>query len=309
VSVLLGDGLGGFKTQAAFAIGSNPDAIVTGHFSGDGRTGLAVVNDTNNSDDTVSVLQVNSDGTLQTLETYPVGKNPVALVAGDFNGDGRTDLAVANGFSNDVSVLLQSLNGTFSASETLVTTAQAAPLVADLTGDGVNDALVVNGAGDILWRKGRPQEPGTFDPPVTINLPPGGIKPDRPSRGIVAVDTSQGMVLASVDANDDAISLYAWRGSSFVLIASLPTGSLPAQIATADLNGGGADDLVVRNEGDGTLSVYFNTESESGPTAAPPPLFRPPGDSDHRPWRIGRDPGGYLRCRRDGHRLHQRAYR
>ena len=90
------------------------------------------------------------------------------------------------------------------------------------------------------------------------------------------MDTNQGMVLASVDATDDAVSLYAWRDGSFALIGSLPTGSLPAQIVTADLTGDGLNDLVVRNAGDGTLSVYFNTGSESGPTTTLPPPFLPP---------------------------------
>src|SRR5260370_26974482 len=111
--------------------------------------------------------------------------------------------------------------------------------------------MVVNVAGEILWRRGRPQEPGTFDPPVTIN-------PGHPARDITAVDTNQGPLLASVDSTDNAISLYAWRGVSFVRIGSLPTGTLPAQIGTADLNGDGWNDLVVRNAGDGTLSVFFN---------------------------------------------------
>ena len=42
-----------------------------------------------------------------------MGTAPDALVAGDFNGDGRTDLAVANYGSNDVSVLLGNGDGTF----------------------------------------------------------------------------------------------------------------------------------------------------------------------------------------------------
>ena len=121
-------------------------------------------------------------------------------------------------------------------------------------------------AGDILWRKGRPQEPGTFDPPITIN-------PGHPSRDIVAVDTNQGRVLASVDATDNAISLYGWRDGSFVRIGSLPTGSLPAQIVTADLNGDGWDDLVVRNAGDGTLTVFFSNGSGSDATGNAP--FQP----------------------------------
>ena len=179
-------------------------------------------------------------------------------MAGDFNGDGRTDLAVANYDSNDVSVLL-SLNGTFAAPGPFAINPHATPLVTDLSGDGADDVMVINGAGDILWRKGRPQEPGTFDPPITIN-------PGHPSRDIVAVDTHQGPVLASVDATDNAISLYGWRDGTFVRIGSLPTGSLPAQIVTADLNGDGWDDLVVRNAGDGTLTVFFNDGSGSDAT-------------------------------------------
>ena len=61
----------------------------------------------------MSVLLGNGDGTFQNQVTYPVGIGPTALVAGDFTGDGRTDLAVANYDSNDVSVLLGNGDGTF----------------------------------------------------------------------------------------------------------------------------------------------------------------------------------------------------
>ena len=156
--------------------------------------------------------------------------------------------------------MLLSLNGTFAAPGPFATNPHATPLMTDLSSDGADDVMVINEAGDILWRKGRPQEPGTFDPPITIN------NPDHPSRDIVAVDTPQGPVLASVDATDNAISLYAWGGGTVVWIGSLPTGSLPTQIVAADLNGDGGDDLVVRNAGDGTLTVFFTNGSGSDPT-------------------------------------------
>ena len=73
-------------------------------------------------------------------------------------------------------------------------------------------------------------------------------------------------MLASVDATDNAISLYGWRDGTFVRIGSLPTGSLPAQIVTGDLLGDGGNDLVVRNAGDGTLTVFFNNGSGSDAT-------------------------------------------
>ena len=267
VSVLLnkGDGTGTFQDQVRYAVGTEPFALVAGDFNGDGHIDLAVANATSND---VSVLLNKGDGTgtFQDQVRYAAGHGPIALVAGDFTGDGRTDLAVANALSggSDVSVLLN-LNGTtFTAPGPIATNPHATPLVTNLSGKGADDVLVINGAGDILWRvwrKGRPQEPGTFDPPITIN-------PGYPSRDIVAVDTNQGPMLASVDATDNEISLYAWRGSKFarLQLGPLTTGLLPAQIVTADLNGDGRDDLVVRNAGDGTLTVFFSNGSEGDAT-------------------------------------------
>ena len=65
---------------------------------------------------------------------------------------------------------------------------------------------------------------------------------------------------AYVDAHDNKISLYAYRDGGFVLVSQWNTGFLPAQIITANLNGDGLTDLVVRNASDGTLSVFFGTE-------------------------------------------------
>ncbi len=53
-------------------------------------------------------------------------------------------------------------------------------------------------------------------------------------------------------------------------IGSLITGQLPAQIIAADLNGSGWDDLVVRNAGDGTLSLFFSNETGSFATGFNP---------------------------------------
>ena len=88
-------------------------------------------------------------------------------------------------------------------------------------------------------------------------MPPVEVNPGFPAR--YRRPRQKGRGLAGVDAADNAILLYAWRDGGFTRIGSLPTGRRPAQIVAADLNGDGRDDLVVRNAGDGTLSVYFSS--------------------------------------------------
>ena len=57
-------------------------------------------------DDTVSVLLNNGNGTFAATMAYPTGAAPDSVAAADFNGDGKTDLAVANRSDNTVSILL-----------------------------------------------------------------------------------------------------------------------------------------------------------------------------------------------------------
>ena len=121
VSVLLGNGDGTFQTPRNFDAGTGPLSFAVGDVNGDGLQDLAVANyDFNiHGPNTVTVLLGNPDGTFQAPQAFGAGTNPASVAVGDFNGDRRPDLAVANFNSNNVSVLI---NNTALARNTLTVT-------------------------------------------------------------------------------------------------------------------------------------------------------------------------------------------
>ena len=100
VSVYLGNGDGTFQTGPSSSVGLFPHGLAVGDFDGDGKTDLAVGITTGSTVATstgndFALLLGNGDGTFRTAVTY-TGYSFNALAVGDFNGDGRTDVASAN---------------------------------------------------------------------------------------------------------------------------------------------------------------------------------------------------------------------
>ena len=114
VTILLGAGDGTFTEAGGspVAAGAGAADVAAGLFDGDANVDLAVAN---SSDDTVTILLGNGDGTFTEEASSPiaVGSAPFSIVAADLDGAGGLDLAVADSGSNAVTILLGNGDGTF----------------------------------------------------------------------------------------------------------------------------------------------------------------------------------------------------
>ena len=175
VSILLGNGDGTFTKQPTdIKVGNGPVAIVAGDFDSVNNSiaDLAVVNQ---SDDSVSILLGNGDGSFTTpTSAILVGNSPSAIAAGNFDSTSATSnflgLAVTNSADASVSILLGNGNGTFSAPNPAAFATQTNPAVilsADFNNDGVPDLAVANeGSDSISVYLGIGD--GTFLPPLDV---------------------------------------------------------------------------------------------------------------------------------------------
>jgi len=248
VSVVLGNTQGGFSAPATYTTGPAPTAVVTGDFNNDGILDLAVT-DANCAyqvtgmalstlicdGGTVSILLGNGDGSFQSHIDYATGKAPAALVAADFNNDGKLDLAIANSQDSSISVLLGQGDGTFQPQVVYQGVEAASLAIGDFNNDGKLD-LVTPGPSVMLGNGD-----GTFRTPITST---GG-------------SSTALAPLAVADFNlDGKLDLFQGGGlflgngdGTFVLHATYgypsTTGSPIPSAVTGDLNGDGKPDLVV----------------------------------------------------------------
>jgi hypothetical protein len=280
-----------FAAQQTFATGNVPLSVAVADFDGDGRPDLAVVNAIIN---TVSVLLDTTPAGAATAsfaprQTFAVGSGPVAVAVGDFDGDGRPDLAVCNVNDNTVSILLNTttVTGTVSFAAPQMFAVGSLPrglAVADFNGDGRPDLVVAN-----TGSPGPPSNPGNTVS-VLLNTTVFG-------SGTVSFAAQQTFAVGSFplatvaadlngDGRPDLAVATAGSNSVPVLLNTTPAGSAtasfaapqtfavgtdPESLAVADFNGDGRPDLAAANAGNGlgtTVSVLLNTTTPGAGSAS-----------------------------------------
>jgi hypothetical protein len=168
---------GTFAASVAYATADLSLSIVAGDFNNDGITDLAA---TESFAQTVAVFLGNGsggvgDGTFAPALHASASPEPYELTTGDFNGDGKLDLAVAVSNDGGLHVLLGNGTGSYpiSSSTTYLPGVNTSGVsAADINGDGITDLGVTSAVTNTLYLlKGQGAGGvgnGAFDLPVTL---------------------------------------------------------------------------------------------------------------------------------------------
>ena len=185
--------------------------------------------------------------------SWPVGSSPGALVTGDFNGDGKTDIAVANVNDHTVSILLGNGDGTFTAGATIQTADQPISLVVgDFNKDGNDDLAVGNNVPTSTVQIYLGDGTGNLTPLST------SLRTVDPAMMAAADFDGDGFLdLVVVNSAINTISIFLGRGDGTFLATSTPvlTLSAPVGVSISDFNGDGVPDIAIANAKSNTLTI------------------------------------------------------
>lgn len=252
VSVLLGNGNGGFGVPTRFDVGRGATRIAASDFNADGKTDVAVLN---TNDGTVSILLGDGRGGFGPQSAFSTGGAAIGLALGDFNGDEAIDLAVTDFLADRISVLRGAGDGSFSAPAPFPVAGQPLLVAAgDLNDDGKIDLAVdraLDATVSILLSNGD----GTFSQRQEVRLPAGAF---GESLALSDLDGDGNLDMAVNNAQDDTVVVYLGHGDgSFGSPAAFPVGGFPVFMAVGDLNNDGRPDLAVANADDTRVSVLL----------------------------------------------------
>jgi FG-GAP-like repeat/Protein of unknown function (DUF1573)/FG-GAP repeat len=248
-SVLLGNGDGTFKAAKNYPASINSVGVVTGDFNRDGIQDIAVLAGYNASA-LVTVLIGRGDGTFAGHVNQAIPNDPNSLATGDFNDDGKPDLAVTDsGNPGSASVLLNEGSGhPFQVNTDKVVTRALWDLSGDFNNDGHLDLVIVdvNSTGSSIFLTtllGNGN--GTLQSPLNLTLSsfPAG-------QSTVADFNLDGKLdLATCLQNQTGPSVFLGKGDgTFESPTFFDVGGLcgdPGPAFSADLNGDHKPDLLV----------------------------------------------------------------
>jgi hypothetical protein len=264
VSILLGNGTGGFSPGTTLAV-SKAQSIAVGNFNNDSFPDLAVVGSGTGS--ALSILLGNGLGGFGSPTPYPTGVSPISVAVGKFNADNFSDVAVVNtspgSTSGTVTILLADASGNGSLNFNTNLTAKSIPAfmaVGDFNGDTFSDLAVPNSLSNnisIFLANGT----GGFSAATNIAA---GTNPNSIATGDFNGDGKVDLAVVNNGSNNVSILLGNGTGG-FSAPTNFNAATGPQGIAVADFNGDGKLDLAVGSSSGATILLGNGAGSFSAP--------------------------------------------
>jgi FG-GAP-like repeat/FG-GAP repeat len=213
----------------------------------------------------VSVFMGRADGTLGPPVTTPIGTGslqPYAVAIGDFNGDGKQDVAISDLVNGPIVVKLGNGDGTFQPQVLYSAGGHGATIIItrDMNLDGKLDLVCANrGSSDVSVLLGRGD--GTFRRAIVSTTGPG-TSPFSIAVADFNLDGVPDVVTANYMTGNGSVLLGIGNGRFEAPINTGPTalkGGMSYGVAVGDFNGDGKPDFATTNPGDNDISVKLST--------------------------------------------------
>jgi len=203
----------------------------------------------------VAALHAGSAPSFTGHKNYATGRDTSSVAIGDLNGDGRPDLATANGRPNTVSVLLNRGDGNFQARRHYATgRGPVSVAIGDLNDDGKPDLATANFRANTVSML-RNRGDGAFE--AKLDYATGGA-PVSVAIGDLNADGKPDLATANGNPTHTVSVLLNSGDGSFQAGLDYATGNNPREVAIGDLNGDGKPDLAIANSFAATVSVLLN---------------------------------------------------
>ncbi|CAF4049614.1 unnamed protein product, partial [Rotaria sordida] len=253
ITVLFGHGDGNFSHGMIFTMYSQyqPFSITVGDFNNDDRFDIAVANELYWYNNNVGVFLNYGNRTFSDQISNPTefGSYPRAVTVGDFNNDGKLDIAVANFQKPTIGIFIGNGDGNFSSPVIYAIAGEASPIsltACDFNNDSKLDIVVANsGLSNVAVFLGKSN--GTFSSPQYYSTG-NNSRPYSVATGDLNNDNRLDIVVANSGSNNIGIFL-GLEVITFTRKATYSTGLSmhPEYVAVYDLNNDTQLDIVVAN--------------------------------------------------------------
>ena len=283
VVVYLSNANGTMQPGITYGTSSSLAYVTVADFNGDGKLDIAATDSVNG---VVQILLGNGDGTFTMGQSYATdtagSPDPTNLVTGDFNKDGKVDLAIVNSGSRTVGVLLGVGDGTFGQLTNYQLNGDPYGIAAaDLNGDGFVDLAVAaynDSSSNVDILLANSDSSGTFQ--AEMDIATGTGFPEYVALGDLNGDGKLDVAVTMVDGPLYYGALVVALGNgdgTFQAPVAYPSSTQgggmiytqPVNVQMADFNGDGKLDLIYVNYDFGTVGIMlglgdgtFNTPVE-----------------------------------------------